>query len=242
MTFIDKLQQKNLNYASASPLVAVFLGDSVTHGAFETAVNHRDQLDGTFDQEAAYHARLRSLLQAVFPNVPLSVVNAGINGGGASQGLALLDRDVLAYHPDLVVVCFGLNDVHGGEAGLPLYADNLRRIFHSIKAGPADLIFMTPNGMNTYVSARLREPILRDIAARTADLQNSGMMDRYMEQARTVCAAEQVPVCDCYRKWRRLAELGADTTALLANGINHPNRNLHQLFASALFELILFGT
>ena len=64
-------------------------------------------------------------------------------------------------------------------------------------------------------------------------------MDVYMEKAREVCARNEIPVCDCYAKWKQLEAWGADVTRLLANGINHPTENLHWLFAVSLLEMIL---
>ena len=57
--------------------------------------------------------------------------------------------------------------------------------------------------------------------------------------AREVCARNQVPVCDCYAKWKKLEENGADVTRLLANRVNHPAENLHWLCAVSRFEMIL---
>ena len=51
--------------------------------------------------------------------------------------------------------------------------------------------------------------------------------------------AEIVAVCDVYSKWKEMAKT-KDTTLLLANRINHPTREMHQLFADSLFETI-FG-
>jgi hypothetical protein len=99
---------------------------------------------------------------------------------------------------------------------------------------------MTPNMMNKYVSPSITEDNFRDIAELTAKLQNDGIMDAYIDNAIKVCAEEGVPVCNCYKKWRQLFDAGVDTTALLANYINHPNRELHKLFANSLFEMIMF--
>jgi len=241
MTFLQKMMEKNRDYASAAPMVLAFLGDSVTHGVFEIDMNREGQIGSVFDHEHVYHARLRRQLHAIAPAVAFNVINAGVNGGGSAQGLERLSRDVLAYQPDLVVVCFGLNDVHGGREGLPAYLDNLRRIFQEVRRQGVDLIFLSPNCMNTYVPAYIKNPDLREVAARTAELQNSGVMDLYMDGARRLCANEQVALCDCYSQWRHLADIGIDTTALLANGINHPNRDMHELFSTALFQKIIFG-
>ena len=40
------------------------------------------------------------------------------------------------------------------------------------------------------------------------------------------------------RRWKSLAAAGEDTTACLANYINHPTRPMHRLFAEALLEVL----
>ncbi|MBQ8525468.1 MAG: hypothetical protein IJ460_01945 [Clostridia bacterium] len=47
-------------------------------------------------------------------------------------------------------------------------------------------------------------------------------------------------MCDCYAKWKKLSET-EDTTMLLVNRINHPTREMHELFAQSLFELLFDG-
>ena len=95
-------------------------------------------------------------------------------------------------------------------------------------------IFMTPNMLNTYVTEDTPEE-MRGFAADTARLQNDGTMDRYMQAACRVAQERGIPVCDCYALWKKRSET-EDTTRLLANGINHPLAEMHELFADALFR------
>ena len=83
--------------------------------------------------------------------------------------------------------------------------------------------------------------LCRNIAQSIVQTQNGGVLDLYIQAAVALCAREQVPVCDCYARWKRLQESGADTTGLLANYLNHPTRQMHWLFAAALADTILFS-
>jgi hypothetical protein len=76
----------------------------------------------------------------------------------------------------------------------------------------------------------------RDFAAVTADWHQRGVMDIYVEAARGLAAELGVAVADAYAKWKAMEAAGMDVTANLANYINHPSRELHQIFADALFE------
>ncbi len=220
--FVEKL---NCDVNESGPCKIVCLGDSVTQGSFEH--NH-------FDYQSVYHHLLKNKINAVFPKMPVQMINAGIGGKTAKHAAGRLERDVLAYSPDLVIVCFGLNDVNGK---VEEYQKALSEIFERVS--PAETIFMTPNMLNTRLEARL-DPDLRDYAKLAMEFQNSGKMDLFVEIAMKTAAQYRVAVCDCYRKWKQLAAIGADTTSLLANYINHPRRDMHELFAACLFDTIFY--
>lgn len=227
MRIAEKLMMDMDGLRRHGPITIVAFGDSVTHGAVATdEVNY----------ETAYWNRLRQKLNAVRNYVPINVINAGIGGDCAREACDRMEHQVFAHQPDLVIVCFGLNDVN---RELNEYIDPLRTIFERCKQSDADTIFMTPNMLNTYVADDTFEGY-RDYAAVTAEMQNSGKMDRYMAAAIALAEEMGVTVCDCYREWKRLSET-EDTTLLLANRINHPTREMHELFAQKLFETILGG-
>lgn len=235
MEFVKKLARKNADFAAAEPVCAAFLGDSVTHGCFEIHEAPGGGIAPVYDYDSVYHAECRRLLCACFPAAPVNIINAGISGSNAPEGLKRLQRDVLRYSPDLVVVCLGLNDVNGGQEGLEEYGGALEGIFSSLREREIETVFLTPNMLNTYVSPLTVPASVVDYAAVTAEFQNSGVMDAYMDRARQAARAHGVPVCDCYAKWKRLYAAGADTTALLSNYINHPTREMHRMFAQELF-------
>lgn len=241
MRFTKLLSQKNSDYHSYASVNAVFLGDSVTHGCFEIVDGVRRNIDVVCDHEAVYHAQLKRMLNCVFPAAPINMINSGISGGNAPGGFARLKRDVLRYSPDLVVICFGLNDACNGPDKVHVYYKALLDIFKVLKDNSIETIFMTPNMMNTYISPHITGQKFIDMAQKCAEVQNSGTLDTYMEYAKKACSEAGIPVCDCYAKWKKLFEAGVDTTALLSNYINHPSREMHKLFAGSLFDMIMFG-
>lgn len=206
------------------PITIVAFGDSVTHGALGI-----DEID----YETVYWNRLKKKILAIRDYVPVNVINAGIGGITAEQSLERMDSQVLAHNPDLVIVCFGLNDVNG-ELGV--YLSSLKTIFSKCQERNIDTIFMTPNMLNTYVCDDTAE-CFRAYAGVTAAMQTSGKMDLYMESAVKLAEEMGIPVCDCYAKWKKLSET-QDTTLLLANRINHPTREMHELFADCLFDTL----
>lgn len=206
------------------PINIVIFGDSVSHGA----------VNGYIDYENVYWNLLKKRLNQFRDYMPVNMINASIGGTTAKESVPRMDKQVLVHCPDLIIVCFGLNDVNGT---LEEYLDSLQQIFNKCKEAEVDVIFMTPNMLNTYVAEDV--PVqYKEYAAKTAEMQNSGRMDRYMYAAIDMAKQMDVAVCDCYSQWKKLAET-EDVTMLLANRINHPISEMHHLFADELYKMIM---
>ena len=180
MKIAEKINLDINGLIAHGPITIVALGDSVTHGCLGP-----DEIS----YETVYWNRLRRMINAVRDYVPVNVINAGIGGITAAASLDRLDAQVLAHHPDLVIVCFGLNDVNGP---LKEYLDALRVIFTRCLQCGAEVIFMTPNMFNTYV-AEDTEARWYDYAGVTAQMQNSGKMDMYMAEACKLAEELKIP-------------------------------------------------
>lgn len=206
------------------PINIVIFGDSVSHGA----------VNGYIDYENVYWNTLKKKLNLFRDYVPVNMINASIGGTTASASLERMERQVFCHNPDLVIICFGLNDVNGtlGE-----YLDALKQIFCRCQKADCDAIFLTPNMLNTYVADDTPAQH-RAYAFKTAEMQNSGKMDEYIFSATSLAENMGIPVCDCYSKWKELAKT-KDTTLLLANRINHPISEMHKLFADELYNMII---
>lgn len=239
MKIAQKLAQKAKDNWNAPTVTIAFLGDSVTQGCFELYRMEGDEYDTVFDKNSAYHTYVAKILSVLYPSVPVNIINAGVSGSSAPHGLERLERDVLRHHPDLTVVCFGLNDCGKKEDGLDNYINALKDIFDKLDASGSEILFMTPNMMATEVSSKMSDPLFRKIAEKISKLQNEGILDMYLESAKTLCKERNIPVCDCYAKWKAMSAAGVDVTELLANKINHPTREMNWLFATSLVEAML---
>lgn len=165
--------------------------------------------------------------------MPINMINAGIGGTTAKASLIRMESQVLAHNPDLIIICFGLNDVN---LELKDYLDSLKIMFERCQEKQIDTIFMTPNMLNTYVAADTSQEHW-EYAHKTAEMQNSGRMDTYIYGAKTLAESMGITVCDCYSRWKELSKT-KDTTMMLANRINHPTAEMHALFAEELFKCI----
>lgn len=224
MIISEKILMDQRGLIENGPITIVAFGDSVTHGAVGP---------GEINYETVYWNRLRKKINDVRNYVPVNVINVGIGGITAKESLTRMEGQVFAHNPDLIIVCFGLNDVNGT---LEDYISSLRTIFEECNNRGVQTIFMTPNMLNTYVAEDTEECFL-DYAAKTAEMQISGRMDKYMNAACDLANSMGVEVCDCYSKWKEISKT-EDTTLLLANRINHPTNEMHELFADSLFNVI----
>lgn len=221
----DKLKFGYNELVSYGAITIVAFGDSVTHGAVGP-----DEIN----YDTVYWNLLRKKINEVRDYVPVNVINSGIGGITAEGSVDRMERDVFSHHPDLVIVCFGLNDVNGK---LEVYLASLEKIFSECNKRGVETVFLTPNMLNTYVAHDTMEE-LKGYAAVTAEMQNSGKMDEFMEAAVELAGRMNIGVCDCYKKWKELSKT-EDITMLLANRINHPVKEMHELFAQSIFDIIM---
>lgn len=80
-------------------LTIAFLGGSLTWGARSSD-----------PQKTSYRALICQKLKEIYPQAHFTFIDAAIGGTGAQLGAYRLNRDVLAYKPDLVFLDFTLND------------------------------------------------------------------------------------------------------------------------------------
>ncbi len=236
MKLIDKIKAKQENPAGAEPITLAFIGDSVTQGCYELYKTGERSFMAEFRVEQTYHNKLRHILELCYPRVPFNMIYAGINGNSTGSGLARLDRDVIAFNPDLTVVCFGLNDCVSGMDNLENYKNNLRQIFQKLKEAGGEVIFMTPNLMANAVSPEITDEYTKEVY--TNSIGHFPDFMAYMDGAREVAKEMDVALCDCAHKWETMMNNGVDYIRLLSNRINHPTEEMHWLFAVSLFELI----
>ena len=168
MKIVELMKIKQEDNMNNRGVTIAFLGDSVTQGCFEFCKKNKDVYT-VFDKNSAYHNYIAKIFSILFPTVPVNIINAGISGGTCKHGLERIERDVLQHNPDLTVVCFGLNDVKEGIAGLKEYTSALEKIFCKLKQAGSEIIFMTPNMMNTNISPS-KWKVMKEIGIDTTEL------------------------------------------------------------------------
>lgn len=218
--FYDRFKDDFLHKGSIN---IVCLGDSITEGCFE---------QGNKNPLESYPHKLFKLLKVLFPDKTFNVINSGIGGTTARFALTRLERDVFAYHPDLVTVAFGVNDYMEYDT----YIRCLGELFDALNEREIPCIFLTEMTMNTYVDEPHTPAKYLDYAHKTVDVMKDGILDKAFDGAIALAKEKGIKVCDSYHKWKNMAKNGVDTTRLLANRINHPIYPMHDFFAYWLIE------
>lgn len=239
METLEKIAVRNRDAWNQPVVTIACLGDSVTHGCFEVFMNRFGQIDTRYRTDRGYVAQLHRRLSELYPAAAVSMLNAGVSGGSAGHGLARLERDVLSHKPDLVIVNFALNDACGGLDKLEQYKQNMAAIFDRVLASGAECMLLTPNRMCAYVAPSLKDEALVRVAEDVTKVQSGGVLDAYVDAARALARERKIPVADALAEWNRLEAAGVDTTALLANDINHPNERMHGVFVEKIMDALL---
>ena len=225
--------------------VIVALGDSVTAGHFESLMPEdpaerarmweevqKHMQDGSelppveiTDSRECYLEKFRARLVDKYEETSVSVVNAGIAGDNIIGMGDRLERDVIRYQPDLVIINGSLNwgEDLGSTEEYKMYLDQIvRRVQEETEA---DIILLTPNGDLPNTLFFEKDPPL----TRT---------DERAEAIREVARERNVCLADVYRVWEMAREKGCPWEELLANGINHPGVEGHEVYADVLMQLM----
>lgn len=224
MKISEKLKMNADGIRQHGPINIVAFGDSITHGILDY---------NEVDYDTTYWSRLRKKILSIREYVPVNAINSGIDGITSKLSIERLERDAFNHNPDLLIVCFGLNDVN-----YPLedYISSLDTIFKKCNKKGIYTIFLTPNMFNTY-SADDTYVGWKPYSEKTAEMQNNGKVDTYIDSGKKVANENNIPICDVYAMWKELSKT-EDITMLLSNRISHPTREMNEMTADALFKMI----
>lgn len=228
--WLHRLQLKNENVGER-PVIYTAFGDSVTQGWYEHA---------TCDNESAFPTVFKRFVDKRYPAAPVNLINSGVAGDTAVRSLNRAERDMLMFQPDLVTIGFGVNDAHGGAAGVEPFKQAVTELIRLVRDnGDADILLLTPAGMMTEDNAYIHPNEKRHVEAFLRVAQ-AGSWELYHQAMLEVAFETETPCLDVSALWLELGQSGADPNARLSNGINHPDRAFHYQVAEAM-ERIIFN-
>lgn len=220
----QRLQEK-VSDVRARQVIYVAFGDSVTQGCMEHGIIEHDQV---------YHNLLKRRIEQRYPKTVFNVINSGVSGDTVVNSRERWQRDMLIYNPDLVTIGFGVNDVHQGEEGLPLYIQSIRELINNVRnQTEADILLLTPNMMMKHTNPYIHENE-RHFTSNFLRTAKAGSLQMYTEALRAFVKEEAIPYVDVYSLWEHMEQQGIDIHTRLANGLNHPDREFHSQIAQAI--------
>jgi acyl-CoA thioesterase I len=150
---------------SGKELVIVAIGSSSTKGV------------GASDPTHTYPAQLAAELRHHWPELALTVLNKGVGGEIASQMVARFERDVLPYHPQLVIWQTGSNQALR-SGNIKEFVATLREGISRLKGAHADIVLMDPQ-FAPRVLARPLYPFIVDSISAVANEMKVGVFPRF---------------------------------------------------------------
>lgn len=202
--------------ATAASAVASPLADRIAAGEETRIVCFGDSITGVYYHTGGHRAwshLLGDQLKQAWPGARLIMLNAGVSGNTTADALARLDADVLAHHPHLVVMKFGMNDT--ARLSPDAFRANLHALCDRIDAAGSDVLLLTPNAVDLGDAARPPEKVAA-----------------YAAIVRDVGRERGVAVADVHAAFAGVqASAPADWLRLMSDTI-HPNLRGHALIAA----------
>ena len=149
-------------------------------GRYQTVVAFGDSIVAGYRQPEGWPEILSRDLGVRFPGV--AVINAGVSGDTAADGLARLGEDVLNHSPQMVIVAFGLNDMKNKRSH-EQFRQDLGGIINGIRTSGAEVVLLTTTRLQrgaTMVAKLTPEPF-NAVIHQTARDQGLTLVDVYEE-------------------------------------------------------------
>jgi lysophospholipase L1-like esterase len=204
----------------------LFIGDSVTD--CERVKPEGEGMFGGLGK--GYVSYVDALLQAVYPDYGIRVVNKGINGNTVRDLKKRWQQDVIDQEPDWLSIMIGINDVwrqydspfiKERHVYLDEYEETLRKLIMETKPFVKGLVLMTPFYLESNEQDRMRQ-----------------MMDQYGQIVRNIAEENLCLFVDTQAAFNEvLMEL---YPAAIAWDRVHPSAAGHMVLARAFLKVMNF--
>ena len=192
--------------AGKHPVIWLFTGDSITHGALHTL--------GWRSYPEHFAERVRWELRRVRD----VVINTGISGDTTKGILGDLDWRVLQFQPQVVSLMFGMNDCSKGPDGREPFRQNLVSLVGKIQAAGAVPVLNTPN--TVYVK----------------NAGGRGDLPAYSDIVREVATQSKIALVDHWAHWQKTKPDQETLLPWVEDKSIHPGNFGHREFAKLIFR------
>ena len=185
---------------------------------------------------------LTIIISAVFSSCTkhFNIINKGIAGNNSSDLVKRMDADVLALHPDLVILMVGSNDMlnSGKFIAYDQFLENYRLMITTFKSRGIELVVMKPPPVDTgYLFKRHKRASFSEDP--NAKIDSAGALIKQL------AAAHHLHFIDINELIRRHGSPNRTVNSLIVNAANmanedgvHPTKEGYQLIAKDIYTYL----
>jgi lysophospholipase L1-like esterase len=200
----------------------IALGDSITEGTY-----------GGADEGQTWPFLVQSMLES--KGLQTEIINRGIPGETAPQGLLRFTRHVVDQQPRMVLVMYGANDsfiAYGYQKPMVTLAQFSQSMEQMMLMAAENnilpvLMTTTPFSSVTYPDGEIQH----------AGEQNK-ILDQYMDRVRELAAANRAALIDHFRLWLENDREATGIAEFIPDGV-HPNVEGNRLIAKTVFDALV---
>ncbi len=178
--------------------------------------------DSSTAADPGYVSLVAQALARTRSDLDLRLLNAGREGATSRSALAHLPEDVLAHHPQWVVISLGLNDLNNVIAGnadgvaLPEFEEHYARIVQVLREAGIGVILMTTSVLGEDLKSK-----------------RNGLLKDYNRALRELAGREKLRLVDVNRAFQNAYDRAVtykQEISLTTDGV-HPNLQGHAVIA-----------
>lgn len=199
--------------ADRKPIIWVFTGDSITHGALHT-FGWRSYVEH-FAERVRWELRRMNDV----------IINTGISGDVLDKLAASSDWRIFQFRPNVVSLKMGMNDCKNADKGKDVFRRAFDELLEKVQKNNCTLLLNTPNLIDFEKS------------------KERAALPEYVEMIREIAKKYNLPLVDHYAYWHQATANSGRLQMWLNDGSIHPNNFGHLVLARKIFEdLNIFDT
>lgn len=210
--FVDKLKNKQ-------ETTVVFNGDSITVGCNASGTQYGGN---TLPDTPSFATMFTQYLQNKY-DVKINCVNTAVGGTSITWGADNVQQNVVAHHPDLAVLAFGMNDPKLPVSKFRSYISEMIDEIHAVNPDCAVIVIGTsvPNNETDWYNGNQRLYAKELLKLESANSKYTN-----------VAVANMTVMHEELLKIKRFRDM-------TGNNINHPNDFLVRAYAQVLLQTLL---
>lgn len=202
----DPFQALKKRLSDKQPMIWVFTGDSIMHGALHT-FGWRSYVEHFAERVRWEMRRMNDV-----------VINTGISGDTLKGIVARSDWRIFQFRPDVISLKIGMNDCRDAEKGKDVFRQSFETLLDKVRKQKGLLLLNTPNLID-FLKAKERQAL-----------------PEYVELLRELAAKYNLPLVDHYAHWMKEAGTGSRLQMWLNDGSIHPNHFGHLGLVRKIFQ------